>query len=200
VTNANATMKPRVSASGRRRQGGANHQPLSMDFVHDQLIDAGSFRVLTVIDEWSREDGILEPRFCFRGKDVTELRERRVTLYGIPETITDGHGREFTSKAPEAWARMRDVKLDFIHPVNEMRNGHIASSNGRLRDQCLNVISSSHSIAPDNSSRHGVSTTTTVDSMDPWAIVRPQNLCGDTMKTDFRRQRRFSRSELSFNG
>jgi putative transposase len=115
------------------------HQRLSMDFVHDQLFDGRRFRILTVIDQWSRESVILEPRFRFRGSDVAELLDRWVTRSGMPETITVDHGTEFTSKALEAWAWMRGVKLDFTHPGKPMENGHIESFNGRLRDECLNV-------------------------------------------------------------
>lgn len=116
-----------------------NHQRLSMDFVHDQLFDGRPFRILTVIDQWSREAEIVEPRFRFRGQDVAELLERWVNKNGVPETITVDHGTEFTSKALEAWAWMRGVKLDFIHPGKPTENGHVESFNGRLRDECLNV-------------------------------------------------------------
>ena len=54
-------------------------------------------------------------------------------------SITVDHGTEFTSKALEAWAFERGVKLDFTHPGKPMENGHIESFNGRLRDECLNV-------------------------------------------------------------
>lgn len=116
-----------------------HHQRLSMDFVHDQLFDGRPFRILTVIDQWSREAVIVEPRFSFRGQDVADLLESWVKQHGIPETITVDHGTEFTSKALEAWAWARNVKLDFIRPGKPMENGHIESFNGRLRDEGLNV-------------------------------------------------------------
>ena len=115
------------------------HQRLSMDFVHDQLFDARPFRILTVIDQWSREAVIVEPRFRFRGSDVADLLDRWVAAHGAPETITVDHGTEFTSKALETWAWKQGVKLDFTHPGKPMENGHIESFNGRLRDECLNV-------------------------------------------------------------
>ena len=64
------------------------HQRLSMDFVHDQLFDARPFRILTVIDQWSREAVIVEPRFRFRGSDMADLLDRWVAAHGAPETIT----------------------------------------------------------------------------------------------------------------
>ena len=115
------------------------HQRLSMDFVHDQLFDARPFHILTVIDQWSREAVIVEPRFRFWGSDVADLLDRWVAAHGAPETITVDHGTEFTSKALETWAWKQGVKLDFTHPGKPMENGHIESFNGRLRDECLNV-------------------------------------------------------------
>jgi len=111
----------------------------SMDFVHDQLLDGRPFRVLAVIDPWSRESVILEPRFSYSGRVVAELLERRVAVNGSPESITVDHGTEFTSKALEAWAWERGLKLDFTHPGKPTENGYIESFNGSLRDECLNV-------------------------------------------------------------
>lgn len=121
---------PRARGPGER---------LSMDFVHDQLFDGRPFRMLTVIDQWSRRSVIIEPRFRFSGQAVAEVLDRWVADHGTPTTITVDHGTEFTSKALEAWAWDRGVQLDFIHPGKPMENGHIESFNGRLRDECLNV-------------------------------------------------------------
>ena len=70
---------------------------------------------------------------------VAEVLEGWVAAHGAPVSITVDHGTEFTSKALEAWAWQRGVKLDFTHPGKPMENGHIESFNGRLRDECLNV-------------------------------------------------------------
>lgn len=111
----------------------------SMDFVHDQLFDGRRIRILTVVDQWSRESPLLEPRFGFSGQAVAEVLEQWVAEHGTPVSITVDHGTEFTSKALEAWAWERGVKLDFIHPGKPTENGYIESFNGRLRDECLNV-------------------------------------------------------------
>ena len=110
-----------------------------MDFVHDQLFDGRRIRILTVVDQWSRESPLLEPRFSFSGQAVADVLERWVAEHGTPVSITVDHGTEFTSKALEAWAWERGVKLDFIHPGKPTENGFIESFNGRLRDECLNV-------------------------------------------------------------
>ena len=110
-----------------------------MDFVHDQLIDNRKFRVLTVVDQWSRKSPVLEARFSFTGKDVVRALEKAREEHGLPDSITVDHGTEFMSRAVEAWAFYRGVKLDFTRPGKPTDNSHIESFNGRLRDECLNV-------------------------------------------------------------
>jgi putative transposase len=110
-----------------------------MDFVHDALADGRPFRVLTVVDQWSRQSPLLEVAAAMSGQSVAAALERTVREHGIPASITVDHGTEFTSRALEDWAWRRGVKLDFIRPGKPTENGHIESFNGRLRYECLNV-------------------------------------------------------------
>jgi putative transposase len=114
-------------------------QRWSMDFIHDALIDGRPFRVLTVVDQWSRQSPLLEVAGALSGRAVVDAFERRVRTAQLPKSITVDHGTEFTSKALEAWAFYRGVALDFTRPGKPTDNGHIESFNGRLRDECLNV-------------------------------------------------------------
>ena len=118
---------------------GRTHERWSMDFVHDALFDGRAFRVLTVVDQYSRQSPVLEPAFAHSGRSVAAALERVVAMLGTPVSITVDHGTEFMSKALEEWAWRRGVKLDFIRPGKPTENGHIESFNGRLRDECLNV-------------------------------------------------------------
>jgi putative transposase len=117
----------------------AERQRWSMDFVHDELLGGRKFRVLTVVDQWSRQSPILEARVSFTGKDVVAALERIRAHRGLPDSITVDHGTEFMSRAVEAWAFYRGVKLDFTRPGKPTDNAHIESFNGRVRDECLNV-------------------------------------------------------------
>lgn len=74
------------------------------------------------------------------GQKVADALEARTAGMPPPVSITVDHGSEFTSRALEDWAWHRNVKLDFIRPGKPMENGHIESFNGRLRDECLNVM------------------------------------------------------------
>jgi putative transposase len=77
---------------------------------------------------------------AYSGQKVAGALEKRTADTQTPLSITVDHGSEFTSKALEDWAWRRGVKLDFIRPGKPMESGHIESFNGRLRDECLNVM------------------------------------------------------------
>jgi hypothetical protein len=82
-------------------QARRTHERWSMDFVHDQLFDGRAFRMLTLIDQFSRQTPLLEPRFSFCGRDVVAALDRAVEQAGTPVSITVDHGTQFTSKALE---------------------------------------------------------------------------------------------------
>ena len=110
-----------------------------MDFVHDQMLDGRKFRILTVIDQWSRESVSLEPGFSLTGRCVGQALDQAATLRGWPQAITVDNGTEFTSKALDEWAYRRGVKLDYTRSGKPTDNGLIESFNGRLRDEFLNT-------------------------------------------------------------
>ena len=110
-----------------------------MDFVHDTLADGRPFRILTVVDNWSRHSPVLEVGLRMTGEMVGQALDR-VLNGGIgPRSITVDHGTEFQSRALEDWAYRRGVQLDFIRPGKPVENAFIESFNGRLRDECLNL-------------------------------------------------------------
>ena len=110
-----------------------------MDFVHDALADGRTFRVLTVVDQWSRQSPILEVASSLSGATVGSALDRVLAAGALLRSITVDHGTEFMSRALEDWAYQRGVQLDFIRPGKPVENAFIESFNGRLRDECLNV-------------------------------------------------------------
>jgi putative transposase len=124
---------------GPAPQPTALSQRWSMDFVHDQLINGRTFRVLTVVDNWSRESVVLEVGFRLTGESVVNALHGVSRQRPLPRTITVDHGTEFTSKALDQWAWENGVQLDFARPGKPTDNGLCESFNGRLRDECLNV-------------------------------------------------------------
>jgi putative transposase len=116
------------------------NQCWSMDFVSDKLADGRSIRILTVVDQFTRECVALEADRSMTGMKVAQALEHARHERGhLPESITVDNGSEFCSRALEAWAMSHEVQLRFIRPGRPVENGFIESFNGRLRDECLNV-------------------------------------------------------------
>lgn len=114
-------------------------QRWSVDFMSDALADGRRFRVLTAVDQFTRECVVLEAGQSIPSQAVTEALDQAIRQYGKPETITIDHGTEFTSNRFDQWAYQRGIQLDFISPGRPVENGFIESFNGKLRDECLNL-------------------------------------------------------------
>lgn len=116
------------------------NQRWSMDFVSDKFGDGRSFRILTVVDQFTRECVALEADRSMTGKKVAAvLQDVKQERRSLPESITVDNGSEFSGRVLEAWAMGNNVQLCFIRPGRPVENGFIESFNGRLRDECLNV-------------------------------------------------------------
>lgn len=114
------------------------NQHWSMDFVSDNLYNGRRFRVLTVIDDLSRECPALEADHSLTGKRVARVLDRIAMTRGFPDAITVDNGPEFISKALDLWAYTNGVKLRFIQPGKPTQNAFIESFNGKFREECLN--------------------------------------------------------------
>ena len=110
----------------------------SMDFVAARLIDGRWFRVLTVVDQFTRECLLLLADSSLTGQKVALALSQVVAERGAPVSITVDNGSEFVSKAMEAWAYQYRVDLDFIRPGRPVENGYIESFNNsaiRVNDE-----------------------------------------------------------------
>jgi len=116
----------------------AANERWSMDFVSDQLSHGRRFRVLNIIDDYTREMVGQLVSVSITGQQIArfldQLREQR----RLPGTITCDNGTEFTSKAMFFWSKETDVKLGFIQPGKPTQNAFIESLNGKFRNECLN--------------------------------------------------------------
>ena len=115
------------------------NQIWSMDFVSDEIGWGRRFRVLTLVDHFSRESPALEVGVGMSGRLVSEVLDKVALTYGLPEVIRVDNGPEFTSKALDTWAYENGVRLDFIRPGKPVENAFIESFNASLRNECLNV-------------------------------------------------------------
>ncbi len=110
----------------------------SLDFVSDQFTDGRRFRILTVVDDCSRECLTLLADTSLSGMRVARELDRLVAERGKPKMIVSDNGTEFTSNTILTWAKKSTVELHYIAPGKPMQNGFIESFNGRLRDELLN--------------------------------------------------------------
>ena len=134
--------RKKISRRQRISHGPATgpNQCWSADFVSDKLTDGRSYRILTVIDQFTRECVAMEVDRSLQGKHVVAALTRAILERGqAPRSITLDNGSEFTGRVLEAWAMQHGVDLCFIRPGRPVENGFIESFNGRLRDECLNV-------------------------------------------------------------
>ena len=114
------------------------NQRWSLDFVSDALIDGRRFRILCVIDDFSRECLATVVDNSISGIRVARELDRISEIRGYPCMVVSDNGTELTSNAMLEWQAERGVEWHYIAPGKPMQNGFVESFNGRLRDECLN--------------------------------------------------------------
>ena len=110
----------------------------SYDFMIDRIVDGRSFKILNIIDEYTRECLAILVACKITNQDVINLLFNLFILRGIPEYIRSDNGPEFTAKAIRNWLERLGVKTLFIEPGSPWENGYVESFNGKLRDELLN--------------------------------------------------------------
>lgn len=133
--------KGRRRAVGERAPMGLPSTPnqrWSLDFLADQLGNGRRFRILAVIDDFSRECLATVVDTSLPGMRVVRELDRLVALRGCPAAMVSDNGTELTGNAVLRWAQERGVAWHYIQPGKPMQNGLVESFNGRLRDECLN--------------------------------------------------------------
>lgn len=116
---------------------GAN-QRWSLDFVSDALVDGRRFRILCVLDDFSRECLATVVDNSLSGERVGRELDRIALSTGYPCMVVSDNGTELTSNAILKWQQDHAVEWHYIAPGKPMQNGFVESFNGRLRDECLN--------------------------------------------------------------
>ena len=110
---------------------------LALDFMSDALVTGRKLRVLTIVDEFSKESPALEVAHSMSGDAVVNTLERIAEDFGLPQSIRLDNGPELRSKALVTWAIKNNVALDYITPGKPTENAFIESFNSRLREECL---------------------------------------------------------------
>ena len=108
------------------------------DFVMARTADGRAFRILTMIDEYTRECLAMPVNRRITSPDVIDQLFQLFVLRGIPEHIRSDNGPEFTAREIRRWLARIGVKTLFIERGSPWENGYIESFNGKLRDELLN--------------------------------------------------------------
>lgn len=143
-----AEAKLQVRRRGGRKRALGTRKPMelpdgpnqrwSLDFVNDAFTDGRRFRILTVIDDYTRENIGLVADTSLSGQRVARELGQILAERGLPNTIVSDNGTEFTSMAILKWVQDTGVDWHYIAPGKPQQNGFIESFNGKLRDECLN--------------------------------------------------------------
>jgi putative transposase len=110
----------------------------SMDFMCDELYNGQRIRLLTLVDNFTRESLAIEVDDHLGAQRVIAMLLQVFAIRGLPKSIRVYNGPEFTSKRLDQWAYLNRVELDFSRPGKSTDNDLIEAFNGRVRDECLN--------------------------------------------------------------
>ena len=139
----------RVPASKRRivRRGVSTGLPTkathrghvwTWDFIADATVRGGALRMLTILDEHTRECHVLRADRALRSEDVLEWLKKAIEQHGAPQYLRSDNGSEFIAKTVQQWLAENQVKTIYIDPGSPWQNGFVESFHGRFRDECLN--------------------------------------------------------------
>ena len=109
----------------------------SYDFVQDRTSEGRSFRMLTLIDEYTRESLSIDVERKLSSEHVLERLSDLFIRRGVPKYIRSDNGSEFTAKKVRRWLKRVGVQTLFIEPGSPWENGYCESFNGKLRDELL---------------------------------------------------------------
>jgi putative transposase len=114
------------------------NQRWSIDFVQDALDDGRRFRILNVVDDFTRECLASVLDTSLSGVRVVRELDRLCSVHGRPAMIVSDNGTELTSHAVLRWVEETGIEWHYIAPGKPVQNAFVESFNGRLRDECLN--------------------------------------------------------------
>ena len=116
------------------------NQRWSMDFMSDTLTDGRRFRILAVVDDFTRECLCLVADTSLSGARVVRELDRLTARRGRPLSCVSDNGTELTSLALLKWSQDTGIDWHYIAPGKPQQNAFIESFNGRLRDELLNEV------------------------------------------------------------
>ena len=120
-----------------RRRSESQNDVWAYDFVQGRTHDGRSFRMLTLIDEFTRECLSIDVARQLNSEDVLERLTWLMVTRGVPNHIRSDNGPEFTAKVVRKWLERMGVRTLFVEPGSPWENGYVESFNGKLADELL---------------------------------------------------------------
>ncbi len=114
------------------------NQVWSLDFMSDAFMDGRRFRVLSVMDQCSRECLTIAADMSMPGLRVVRELDELIQRHGKPKVIVSDNGTELTSRAVLTWAAQNKIEWHYIQPGKPQQNGYTESLNDKIRNECLN--------------------------------------------------------------
>jgi putative transposase len=108
------------------------------DFISDTTVRGGALRMLTILDEHTRECHVLRADRALRAEEVLNWLQKAIVEHGAPEYLRSDNGPEFLAKQVQRWLAANQIKTIYIEPGSPWQNGFVESFHGRFRDECLN--------------------------------------------------------------
>ena len=121
-----------------RRKAEYKNHVWAYDFVMERTHNGKRFRMLTIIDEYTRECLAIKVDRKLNSTDVVDTLLDLFVMHGVPDYIRSDNGSEFTARLVREWLKKLKVKTLFIEPGSPWENGYNESFNGKLRDELLN--------------------------------------------------------------
>jgi putative transposase len=133
--------RKRLAAAAREAPPPATRpwQRWAMDFMSESTTDSRRFRILTLLDLFTRRSPGAVVERSIGGLRVVRFLDDVAAAHGYPDSINVDNGPEFISNVLDQWAHAHGVQLLFSRPGKPVDNAFIESFNGRLRDECLNT-------------------------------------------------------------
>lgn len=108
------------------------------DFISDATVRGGALRILTILDEYTRERHVLRVDRRLRSEDVLQWLSKAIEEHGAPRYLRSDNGSEFIARIVQQWLRENAIRTIYIEPASPWQNGFVESFHGRFRDECLN--------------------------------------------------------------
>lgn len=128
----------RGESTGLPTQAAPRGHVWTWDFSADATVHGGALRMLTVLDEYTKEGHVLRPERQIGSQDVIARVREAIAGHGAPQFIRSDNGPEFIAKELPRWLAAQKIKTLYITPARPWENGFVESFHSRFRDECLN--------------------------------------------------------------